>query len=223
MSIPNAFLESVFPKTFNGRHRDSRAEDWLVYFERYCNAAHIAETGQDRVHCAGLLLTGDASRWYKRLGTIAEATVDGKRLSPYQVFKYKFRQRFINANYAEDAFDQIRNLRQKGSVNEYVTLFEKYRSRLSDFDDKNAVRFFRGGLKPELRQLVDNHPDIADDDINGLIALAERRDKMNKNERPFSRSYRRTNNESWMKHHTPVNEIARTRIDNDHRKILEAQ
>ena len=119
--------------------------------------------------------------------------INGKRLSPYQVFKYKFRQRFVNANDAEDAFDQIRDLRQKRSVNEYVTLFERYRSRLNDFDDKDAVRFFRGGLKPELRQLVDNHPDIADDDINGLIALAERLDKMNKHERQFSRNHRRSN------------------------------
>ncbi|KAF9305305.1 hypothetical protein BG003_001398, partial [Podila horticola] len=192
-SIPEAFLKSLRPDTFNGRHRDTRAEDWLVRFERYCNAAHIPEIGQDRILCAGLLLIDGASRWYDQLGTISEAMINGKRLSPYQVFKYKFRQRFVNSNDAEDAFDQIRDLRQKRSVNEYVTLFERYRSRLNNFDDRDAVRFFRGGLKPELRQLVDNHPDIADDDINGLIALAERLDKMNKHERQFSRNHRRSN------------------------------
>ncbi|KAG0318228.1 hypothetical protein BG000_004301 [Podila horticola] len=172
-SIPETFLKSLHPDTFDGRYRDTHAEDWLVRFERYCNAAHIPETGQDRILCAGLLLTEGASRWYEQLGSIASATINGKMLTPYQVFKYKFRQRFVNTNDAEDAFDQIRDLRQKRSVNEYITLFERYRSRLSNFDDRDAVRFFRGGLKPELRQLVDNHPEIADDDINGLIALAE--------------------------------------------------
>jgi hypothetical protein len=131
-----------------------------------------------------------ASQWFKQLGTLTAMTINNTPLTAYQVFKYKFRQRFVNSNNAEDAFDLIRDLRQKRSVNEYVTLFEKYRSRMSYFDDKDAVRFFRGGLKPDIRQLVDNHPEIADDDINGLIALAERLDKMNKYERQFSRSFR---------------------------------
>jgi len=194
MSIPATFLKSLRPDSFNGRYRDNRAEDWLDRFDRYCNLIQVAETGQDRILCASMLLIDAASRWYKQLGTITEATINGRRLTPYQVFQYKFRQRFVNANDAEDAFDQIRDLRQKRSVTEYVTLFEKFRSRLDDFDDKDAVRFFRGGLKPELRQLVDNHPDIADDDINGLIALAERLDKMNKSERQFSRSNRQKYN-----------------------------
>jgi hypothetical protein len=84
-------------------------------------------------------------------------------------------------------------LRQKRSDNEYVILFERYRSRLNNFDDTNAVRFFRGGLKPELRQLVNNHLDIASDDINGLIALAERLDKMKINKRQYNRNHRKPN------------------------------
>lgn len=192
-TIPATFLKSFRPDTFDGRFRDTRAEDWLDRFERYCEAAEIPATGQERILCAGLLMINGASRWFKQLGTLTATTINNVPLTPYQVFKYKFRQRFVNSNDAEDAFDQIRNLRQKRSVNEYVTLFERYRSRLTDFDDKDAVRFFRGGLKPELRQLVDNHPEIADDDINGLIALAERLDKMNKNERQFSRNYRQPN------------------------------
>ncbi|KAG0065889.1 hypothetical protein BGZ92_005450, partial [Podila epicladia] len=100
-----------------------------------------------------------------------EALIDGKTLSPYQVFKYKFHHRFINANDAEDAFGLIRDLCQKRSVNKYVTLFKRYHSHLNDFDDKDAVHFFRGGLKPELRQLINNHPDIASDDINSLIPM----------------------------------------------------
>ncbi|KAG0007374.1 hypothetical protein BGZ81_004946, partial [Podila clonocystis] len=152
-TIPETFLKGLRPDTFNGRFRDSRAEDWFIRFEQYCNVAKIAETGQDRILCASLLLTEAAARWYHQLGPISDAVIDDRKLSPYEVFKYKFRQHFVNANDAEDAFDRIRDLRQKRSVNEYVTLFERYRSRLNDFDDKDAVRFFRGGLKPELRQL----------------------------------------------------------------------
>lgn len=189
-TIPETFLKSYRPETFDGKFRDARAEDWLVRFERYCSAARIAETGQERILCAGLLLTGNASRWYDQLGTIIGTTIGGRSLTPYEVFKYRFRQRFINSNEAEDAFDRIRELRQRKSVSEYVTDFERIRGRMTDFNDKDAVRFFRGGLKPEIRQLVDNHPEIADDDINGLIALAERLDKMNKNER-LNHNYRR--------------------------------
>lgn len=190
-SIPAILLKNLRPNTFDGRYRDVRAEDWFDRFERYCDAAQISAEGQDRILSAGLLLTDGASRWFKQLGPVNPARINNANLNAYQVFKYKFRQRFVDTNDHENAFDQIRELKQKRSVNEYVTVFERIRNRIPDFDDKDAVRFFRGGLKPELRQLVDNHPDIADDDINGLIALAERLDKMNKQERQASNNYRR--------------------------------
>jgi hypothetical protein len=52
--------------------------------------------------------------------------------------------------------------------------------------------------------LVDNHPDIAKDDINGLIALAERLDKMNKSEHQFSHSHCKPNfySSSYVKEET---------------------
>lgn len=205
-SVPESFLKSFRPETFDGRHRDTRAEDWLIRFERFCNAAGIPATGHERIHCIGLLLVDGASRWFDQLGPINNAVIDGENLTAYQVFKRKFRQRFVNANNAEEAFDQLRDLRQKRSVSEYVTLFEKYRSRTTHFDDRDAVRFFRGGLKPEIRQLVDNHPEIADDDINGLISLAERLDKMGKHERQYHRGYRPPHRPSH--HNAPRNDSA---------------
>jgi len=138
-------------------------------------------------------MINDASCWYEQLSKITDAMINGQQLSAYQVFKFKFHQCFINTNDAEDAFDQIKNLQQKHSVNEYITLFMRYHSHLTDFTDKDAIRFFHSGLKPDLHQLVDNHPDIAKDDINGLIALAERLDKMNKNEHQYSHSYHKSN------------------------------
>jgi len=153
----------------------------------------IPETGQNRILYAGLLMIDDASHWYEQLGEIAKAMIDGQNLSAYQVFKFKFHQRFINTNDTEDAFDQIKNLQQKHSVNEYVILFTRYCSHLTDFTDKDTIHFFHSSLKPELHQLVDNHPDIAKDDINGLIMLAERLDKINKNEHQYSHCYHKSN------------------------------
>jgi hypothetical protein len=57
-----------------------------------------------------MLFTDNASRWYQQLGTISEAVINGKTLTPYEVFKYKFRQHFVNSNDAENAFNQIRDL-----------------------------------------------------------------------------------------------------------------
>ncbi|KAF9270936.1 hypothetical protein BGZ74_006753, partial [Mortierella antarctica] len=79
-------LKGLHPKTFDGRFRDARAEDWLVRFERYCKTASIPETGEHRILYAGLLMIDDASRWYEQLGEITEATIDGQQLSAYQVF-----------------------------------------------------------------------------------------------------------------------------------------
>jgi hypothetical protein len=188
-----ALLKGLHPEKFSGRFRDHRAADWLVHFERFCKVSKIDAIGQDRIDLAGLLMTDVASQWFDQLGDITDSIIDGKQLSAYEVFKYKFRQRFVNLNDAEDAYDQMRALRQTRSVNEYVILFEKLRARLNNFDNEQAVRHFRSGLKPELHKFVDNHPEIADDDLHGLIALAERLDKMNKNERPFSHNHRKQN------------------------------
>jgi len=142
-------------------------------------------------------MINNASCWYEQLSEITKAMIDGQNLSSYQVFKFKFHQRFINTNDAEDAFNQIKNLQQKHSINEYVTLFTRYCSHLTDFTNKDTVHFFHSGLKPELHQLVKNHPDIAKDDINSLIMLAERLDKMNKSEHQCSHSYYTSNISSY--------------------------
>ena len=84
-------------------------------------------------------MINDASHWYEQLGEITDAMIDGQQLSAYQVFKFKFHQYFINTNDAEDAFDQIRNLQQKCSVSEYITLFTRYHSHLTDFTNKDAI------------------------------------------------------------------------------------
>ncbi|KAF9325261.1 hypothetical protein BG006_011254 [Podila minutissima] len=186
MSALETFLINHRPEAFDGRHRDTRAEDWLIRFDRYCNAAQVPETGQVRILFAGLLLTESASIWYDQLGTITSARINGVDISPYGVFQYKFRQRYVTSYDAKDAFGRLRALRQKRSVNEYVIVFERLLGQINDFDDRNAVRFFRRGLRPKLRQLVDNHTEIAVDDINGLIALALRLDKTHKNGRQFN-------------------------------------
>ncbi|KAF9286818.1 hypothetical protein BGZ74_001218 [Mortierella antarctica] len=94
--------------------------------------------------------------------------------------------RYVTSYDADDAFNRLRALRQKRSVNEYVIVFERLLGQINGLNDRNTVRLFRSGLKPKLRQLVDNHTEIADDDINGLIGLALRLDKMHKNGRQFN-------------------------------------
>jgi len=86
----------------------------------------IPETGQNQILYAGLLMINNASHWYEQLSKITDAMIDGQQLLAYQVFKFKFCQHFINTNNAKDAFDQIKNLQQKCSVNEYITLFMRY-------------------------------------------------------------------------------------------------
>ncbi|KAG0355252.1 hypothetical protein BG005_005815, partial [Podila minutissima] len=77
MSPLPEILENYRLETFDGRRRrGTRAEDWFIRFERYCNVAGIPETGQDRILCAGLLLTDNASRWYDQLGTVTSATIN---------------------------------------------------------------------------------------------------------------------------------------------------
>lgn len=176
------FLKAFRPDRFDGRVRDARAEDWLVAFDRYCDVAKIPKTGSARVQCAALLMIGDASRWYSEI----ESDLDdpSNKDEPYETFKTKFRERFVKTFDADDAFDQLRRLTQaRRSVTDYSNEFLRLRTRIKDLDKKTACRLYKGGLNPDIRQFLENHPSIAEGNLNGLISLAERLDRTPRNER----------------------------------------
>ncbi|KAF9395260.1 hypothetical protein BGZ94_006585, partial [Podila epigama] len=149
--VPKAFLKCMQPQPFSGRNRDKRTDTWLDTFESYCDATGVPTTGNSRIVCASLLLTDVARKWYKQLGPIEAAVIQGKSMTPYEVFRFKFRQRFCNANESDDAYDKLRALTQKRSVHEYASQFENYRNNIDDMTEREAFRLFRGGLKPEIR------------------------------------------------------------------------
>lgn len=205
------FLKAFRPDKFDGRARDARAEDWLVAFDRYCDVAKIPKTGDARVQCAALLMIADASRWFVeieddlgKLGTNGES---------YELFKTKFRERFVNTYDADDAFDHLRRLLQgRRSVTIYSNEFLRLRTRIKDLDKKAACRLYKGGLNPEIRQFLENHPSISEGDLSGLIALAERLDRTPRNERYQQRSFdnhyhqRQQNHSQQQPRHTPQTE-----------------
>lgn len=174
MPITDGLLRYLANHTFDGSARDARAEDWLIRFERICMAFSKDITADEMYAAATLSLIKDASRWYENIKDSIKATATH---SIYVVFKTKFRERFIQEHDANDAFDQLRNLNQgKRSATEYVNLFMKLHSRISDLNDTNACRLLRGGLRADLRRFVENHPAV--NDFNSLVALVERLDHM---------------------------------------------
>ncbi|KAG0221185.1 hypothetical protein BGW42_008182, partial [Actinomortierella wolfii] len=168
--VPEAFLKAFRPATFDGKLRDSRAEDWLMSFQRYCTFLNITDQNM-AANCLALLLTGDASRWFE----IVRDTIDPN--NPFEDLKAKFRARFIQSHDADDAFDQLRTLRQTGSAFDYTFKFQRLALRVKNLDAHTACRLLKGGLKPETRQFVENHPSALDHDLNALISLIERVDR----------------------------------------------
>ncbi|KAF9154657.1 hypothetical protein DFQ26_000179 [Actinomortierella ambigua] len=150
--------------------RDARAEDWLVGFDRYRCALGL--THQTTIaNCMMLLFIGDASRWFE----MVRETIDTTR--PYDDLRAKFRQRFVQSHDADDAFDQLRVLKQKGSAFDYTFQFQRLALRVKGLDNQTACRMLKGGLKPEIRVFVENHPSSQDLDLNSLISLIERVDR----------------------------------------------
>ncbi|KAF9149524.1 hypothetical protein DFQ26_001922 [Actinomortierella ambigua] len=150
--------------------RDAQAEDWLIAFDRYRGALGLIHQ-TTIANCMMLLFVGDASRWFEMI----RETID--QTNPYDDLRLKFRARFVQSHDADDAFDQLRSLRQKGSAFEYTFKFQRLALRVKGLDTKTACRLLKGGLKPEIRVFVENHPSSQDLDLNSLISLVERIDR----------------------------------------------
>lgn len=146
------------PKYFDGT-RDSKAlENFLWDLEQYFRAARIH--GRDKVLVASMYLVDDAKHWWR---TQTDETLNGNltTIESWDEFKTQLRAQFLPNNASWLAREALKDLKQNGSVRDYVKSFSSLMLDIKNMSEEDKLFNFMKGLKPWaqlelMRQRVDN-------------------------------------------------------------------
>ncbi|VFQ92592.1 unnamed protein product [Cuscuta campestris] len=117
---------------------------WLYKVKEYF--AFYATPPDERLRCVALMLEGAAADWFQWRST-------NGLLHGWEDFVAKFRQRFDPLHYV-DYFGQLAKLRQRGSVMDYQTEYERILQHVTGASEEVLISLFHAGLKPHLQQEI---------------------------------------------------------------------
>nr|GEU65699.1 ankyrin repeat-containing protein [Tanacetum cinerariifolium] len=120
------------------------AYGWIYHMERYFHIQGIEAT--DQLTAAELCLEGQALSWYR--------WSDGQ--TPFRYWE-SFKRRLLNRfqqSQKGSLYEQFLAIKQDGSAQKYVALFEKLAGQLVGVPETIMVGTFNKGLKQDLRAVV---------------------------------------------------------------------
>ena len=151
-SVPGR-LKVPEPKKFEGARSAKDLGNFIWDMEEYFVAANIPEERQ--VSLASMFLSGDAKLWY-RTRTEEDRSAGRPRMETWNSLKEELREQFLPSNTTWVARDRLKNLRQSGTVREYVQEFSSCLLDIRNMSEEDKLFNFISGLQPwaqvELRQ-----------------------------------------------------------------------
>jgi hypothetical protein len=136
------------PPPFHGKKSES-LEAWVFQMQQFCNLAPIPEA--DRIQFAATFFKDQAALWWRSY----YQSIDWQNAAPdWQGFLGALRQQFVPVNTSISAYDRLRRLSQKASVNAYNHEFRAVMLELPDMDQATRMHYYLQGLKDNLRPFV---------------------------------------------------------------------
>jgi hypothetical protein len=159
---PPALPKPLHPKS-SGSPDLTACKNWISQWETYFKFVPLDDL--ERASYASTTLEGAAVVWWNDFKAIKGDSVS------WSEFTSELLAHFQPANSQDLAADELINLRQSGSVLQYVMDFKRLKAEARMVDDNFAKRMFINGLKSSLRQeLKVRAPPTLDE----AIKLAER-------------------------------------------------
>ncbi|CAF3900077.1 unnamed protein product [Adineta steineri] len=122
---------------YNGTH-DENIVTWLILLQEMM-AYNMINDG-DRISIAVSYLGGTALQWF------ADLTLQNQRPSSWADFKEKITSRFQPVDFQEHLREQLLQLRQKQSVEDYIQSFRSIVDQVHHIDELTQVMLFVNGL-----------------------------------------------------------------------------
>lgn len=188
-AAPVRTLKPTNPETFDGVSKNLSVSDWLFQCRCFFEAVGLHELNPERTVFAAALLRGAAGKWWKQ-ETEAADRGDKPKIRLWSEFSAAIKTRFQTIDASQVARDRLAELRQLGSVVQYVNLFQQVINDISDISPSELLHRFLAGLKRSIRLDVEmyrvSHPDLT---LADAMTVAQRADAARSKYAPFRRDY----------------------------------
>ena len=155
------------PKTFAGARSSKDLENFLWDMEHYFSVAKIGVDGQ--VDIAVMYLSGDAKLWW-RTRTKEDLNAGRPKVETWESLKRELKEQFLPNNTSWIAREDLKKLRQDGSVRDYVKKFSSLILDVDNMSEEDRMFNFLSGLQP-WAQLELRRQKISD--LSSAIAAAD--------------------------------------------------
>src|SRR6266511_1768300 len=135
---------------YKGEPKESVAA-WLLQCQSIFRAQGMT-SNQTRINYASTGLEGAALHWY--LNKVSAAGTGTNAFASWDEFERELKAAFQPPNYQHHLRQQLRRLKQTGSVQEYGAQFRNLIGQIDDMAEIDKVTYFLEGLKPATRMEV---------------------------------------------------------------------
>ncbi|CAM8925756.1 unnamed protein product [Rhodiola kirilowii] len=160
-------IDAPKPKSFGGARNARDIDNFLWGMEQYFEALGV-ENESVKIRTAALYLTDTAMLWWRRRRQDIEKGTCSIDL--FVDFKKDLKRQFYPEDAEEEAWSRLRNLKQRGSIRDYVKEFTTLILEVPDLSDKEALRYFKDGLQPWVKTELKRRGVL---DLASAIATAE--------------------------------------------------
>lgn len=118
--------------------------DWISRAERFFHIGNYNE--QEKLHLVSLSLEGPVLQWFN-------GEIISESFTSWNQFTKRMLDRF-GGPIDNDPAARLFCLRQEGQIEDYVNEFEALRNQVTGIDEKNLIKVFFNGLKPEMKEVI---------------------------------------------------------------------
>jgi hypothetical protein len=148
---------NVKPKEYNGTSEEN-VVTWLTALEEVMTNRLIHDN--EKISLAVSLLGGTALQWFVNL------KLKNQRPSSWNEFKDKLKSQFQPIDFQEHLRQQLLQLRQKNSLQDYIHVFRSIVGQIIDMDELTQVMLFINGLSSNISLYVrSKHPQTVEEAI----------------------------------------------------------
>lgn len=149
-------VKAAIPEPFTGKEHSKPINRWLLEMTDYFSALDGVDDAlgqKEMVEILKLNLKDYAKDWWWSLSPGKQRSLD----TP-EKFAEAIEAAFVSADYAERAWEQLNQLRQRGSLTSYVNEFRRLTFLAKGLSEEDKFRRFKFGLSDSTRDLLRANP-----------------------------------------------------------------
>ena len=141
---PMSKIKVPEPKQFNGSRNAKELENFLWDMEQYFKAARIPD--REQVSITSMYLSGDAKLWW-RTRMADDLSAGRPSVVVWESLKKELKDQFLPCNTSWLARENLKKLKQTGSVRDYVKEFSSLMLDISNMSEEDKLFNFMSGLQ----------------------------------------------------------------------------